>query len=95
MTLIDAITEKLQQQLEATHVNIIDNSWMHAGHAGAASGGSHLNITVVSPRFTGIPLMEQHRLVHQTLKEEMTNFIHAMELKTLTPAAWEQQTQKV
>jgi BolA protein len=91
MTLIDTITQKLKTDLGATHVEIIDNSWMHAGHAGSASGGSHLAIVVVSPQFEGVPLMERHRRVHQLLKTEMETAIHAMELRVLTPEVWEQE----
>ena len=85
---VEAIQTKLETQLEATHVQIVDNSWMHAGHAGAASGGSHLAILVVSPKFEGQGIMDQHRMVHQVLKEEMGGAIHALELKTMTPEAF-------
>src|SRR5690606_39022968 len=86
--LADSIKVKLETELEATHVQIVDNSWMHAGHAGAASGGSHLAILIVSPKFEGQGIMDQHRMVHQVLKEEMCGAIHALELKTLTPSAF-------
>ncbi|MBY0402260.1 MAG: BolA family transcriptional regulator [Cyanobacteria bacterium] len=86
------IAEKIKEALSAVHVELVDNSWMHAGHAGASGGGSHLHITIVSPVFEGISLLEQHRKVHQVLKEEMAHAIHALELVTLTPAKWEEKT---
>jgi stress-induced morphogen len=89
MSFIEAIKVKLQTELQATHIEIVDNTWMHAGHAGSA-GGAHLKITVVSPVFEAVPLIDQHRLVQDTLKTEMqTNAIHALELKTFRASAWQ------
>ena len=84
---IQALQDKLQTALEATQVDIVDNTWMHAGHAGS-SGGAHLRITVASPRFASVGIIDQHRMVQDVLQDEMrTNAIHALELKTLTPTA--------
>jgi len=82
-----AVETQLQSQLELTHLEIIDNSWMHAGHAGN-TGGSHLAITLVSPAFEGLNLLERHRMVHKVLKAAMAEHIHALELKTLSPTEW-------
>lgn len=45
----------------------------------------HLAAVVVSSAFEGKSLLEQHEMVYDALGEAMTNEIHAMELKTLTP----------
>lgn len=95
MSLLDTISDKLKQELAAEHVEIIDNTWQHAGHAGAAGGASHLRITLVSPQFEETPLLQQHRLVHQVLKTEMANDIHALELVTYSPSAWAKKQQAV
>lgn len=87
MGLLDLIQAELVQALDATRVTIIDNSWQHAGHAAMkdlAPEATHLHITVVSDRFKGVPLMDQHRLVHAALKHRMGNPIHALEVKTLS-----------
>ena len=81
------IREKLISALDAVEVAIVDNSWQHAGHSGAG-GGSHLHITVVSPRFEDINLLDQHRMVQEVLKQEMGFLIHALELKTIKPSAY-------
>jgi stress-induced morphogen len=49
----------------------------------------HLRATVVSPAFDGKPLVQQHQLVYDALGEHMTTDIHALELKTYTPAEYE------
>jgi len=46
----------------------------------------HLAATVISPAFEGKSLVSQHQLVYDALGEHMTRDIHALELKTYTPA---------
>lgn len=85
---IASVEEKLKTQLEATVIQITDNSWQHAGHAGntsLATEATHLAITIVSPQFENLNPLDRHRLVHKTLKEEMNEHIHALEVKTFTP----------
>jgi stress-induced morphogen len=53
-------------------------------------GGDHWQLFIVSPAFEGKGLVEQHRMVNDALKEEMgEQRIHALALKTYTPAQWE------
>ena len=85
--LIDTLTEKLKTALDAQHVAVVDNTWQHAGHSGAA-GGSHVDITIVSPKFQDTLLLDRHRIVHQALKAEMSTFIHALQLQVFTPEEW-------
>ncbi|MEB3287689.1 MAG: BolA family protein [Vampirovibrionales bacterium] len=85
---VDHIKAKLKSELNATDVEIIDESWKHAGHAqntSAHATGTHLQIKVTSELFRNMPLMEQHRLIHGLLKEEMATRIHALSLKTDVP----------
>ena len=53
-------------------------------------GGDHWQLFIVSPAFEGKGLIEQHRMVNDALKEEMADQrIHALALKTYTPAQCE------
>ena len=88
----ERIESKLRELLAAVHVEVIDESHLHAGHAGAASGGGHFRATIVSERFEGLSAVAAQRLVYQVLAEEMTSEIHALAMKTLTPAKWQGQT---
>lgn len=86
-TTIDALRQKIITELDATHVEIADDSWKHAGHVEAGNGdATHLTIHVVSPRFEGVNIMDQHRMVHDVLKEAREKHLHALILKTMTPA---------
>jgi len=46
-------------------------------------GGDHFQVTVASPRFTGLPLLDQHRLVNEALAEPLQDgTIHELRIKT-------------
>jgi acid stress-induced BolA-like protein IbaG/YrbA len=52
----------------------------------SSQDGEHFEVTVVSSRFEGKGLVQQHQLVYRTLQEAMaTEAIHALALKTYTP----------
>jgi BolA protein len=85
MTTAERIESTLRQALSATEVRVIDESAQHAGHAGAAAGGGHYRVTVVSPLFTGKNSVQRHRLVYAALADDMQQAIHALALTTLAP----------
>jgi BolA protein len=82
------IEVKLRERLEATWVEVVDESHLHAGHAGAKSGAGHFRATVVSSRFEGLSPVQAQRLVYEALAEEMGPEIHALAMKTFTPEQW-------
>ena len=82
------IEEKLARELETTHLEVLDESHLHAGHAGARSGGGHFRATIVSSRFEGLSKLEAQRLVYGVLSEEMVQEIHALSMTTFTPGQW-------
>jgi BolA protein len=82
------IESKLRESLEAVFVEVIDESHLHAGHAGARSGGGHFRATIVSDRFEGLSPVEAQRLVYGLLADEMGSEIHALSMKTIPAAGW-------
>jgi acid stress-induced BolA-like protein IbaG/YrbA len=53
-------------------------------------GGDHWQLIIVSAAFEGKGLIDQHRMVNEALKEPMADQrIHALSLKTYSPAQWE------
>jgi BolA protein len=82
------IEARLRAELAARHVDVIDESHRHAGHAGAAAGGGHFRATIVSERFAGLSRVARQRLVYEVLAAEMKQEIHALALRTLTPGEW-------
>ncbi len=88
--LAENIEETLRVQLQASFIEVEDESALHAGHVGAQGGGGHFVVTIVSEQFVGLPLIKQHRLVYAALAEKMGSAIHALSLKTFTPDQWQQ-----
>ena len=82
------IEARLRAELAASHVDVADESHLHAGHAGAASGGGHFRATIVSDRFAGLSRVARQRLVYGVLAEELKREIHALSLRTFTPEEW-------
>ncbi len=82
---IERMDALLRDRLEAVRVEVIDESHLHAGHAGARSGAGHFRAHVVSPRFAGLSRVEAQRLVYQALDEMMGPEIHALALRCEAP----------
>ena len=59
--------------LSCTHVEVDDD-------------GRHFFATIVSPAFEGLSRVRRHQLVYGALGERMREEIHALSMKTLTPA---------
>jgi len=84
----ERIEGKLRERLAAEHVEVVDESHLHAGHAGARSGAGHFRALIVSERFAGLSPVEAQRLVYEALSDEMGAEIHALSIRTLTPDRW-------
>ena len=71
-------TERLQTMLErafpdAAEVSVVDRT----------GGGDHFQVTVASPRFEGLSLVDQHRLVYDALAAPLSDgTIHELRIKT-------------
>lgn len=82
------IEARLREALDAVHVEVVDESHLHAGHAGDRGGESHYRALVVSARFAGLSRVAAQRLVYEALGDEMRDGIHALALRTLAPEQW-------
>ncbi len=83
----DRLKSKLDRAFLPLHLEILDDSAKHSGHSGAREGGeSHFSVTIVSSRFEGLTRVARQRLVNIALAEELVGPVHALALRTLTPA---------
>lgn len=71
--------------LQAEHIEIIDDSHLHAGHAGAREGGGHYRLSIVSPQFVGKSTVARHRMIYSALQEMMKRDIHALNINAFAP----------
>lgn len=71
--------------LEPERLELGDDSALHAGHAGAATGGGHYRLTIVSPQFRGKNTLARHRMVYDALGPMMHREVHALSIRALAP----------
>jgi BolA protein len=83
------IERALRDAFAPAHLEVIDQSHRHRGHAGAAGGGGHFDVVIVSARFAGSARLARHRMVYDALGPAMAEAIHALAIRALTPEEWE------
>jgi len=87
MSVAADIERKLTAVLQPQRVEVIDESELHKGHAGHRPGGeSHFRVEIVSAAFEGQSRVARQRRVYEILADELKAGVHALALKTLTPA---------
>ena len=90
--------QKIRQKLAAAFnpliLEVIDDSAKHAGHAGIRhhkpSQGTHFRIKIVAAAFAYLSKLDRHRLVHNCLKAELADHVHALSLTLLSPEEGDQ-----
>jgi BolA protein len=82
----DRIRTMLTEALAPAVLELADESALHAGHAGAASGGGHYRLRIVSDKFEGLKLVMRHRLVYDAVHTMMHTEIHALAITALAPS---------
>ena len=60
-------------------------------HLVVEGDGRHFFATIVSVEFEGLPRVRRHQRVYAALGDRMREQIHALSMKTLTPAEWASQ----
>ncbi|HUL05080.1 MAG TPA: BolA family protein [Candidatus Acidoferrum sp.] len=87
MSVAADIERKLTAALQPQRVKVVDESELHKGHAGHRPGGeSHFRVEIVSSAFEGQSRVARQRRVYEILADELKAGVHALALKTLTPA---------
>lgn len=83
---LERIRERLAATFSPLECQLHDESALHAGHAGAASGGGHYRVKLVSAHFEGQSRIIRHRLVYDCLSDMMRTDIHALTIIALAPS---------
>jgi acid stress-induced BolA-like protein IbaG/YrbA len=75
--------------MTADQLRSIIESGLHCEHCTLEGDGRHWYATIVSAEFEGKRAVQRHKLVYATLGAKMhTDEVHALSMKTLTPAEW-------
>jgi|TARA_B110000438_G_scaffold68854_1_gene69093 BolA protein len=90
MTACSAIELKLTKELTPSHLEVINESYLHNVEPGKES---HVRIVVVSEQFESLNLVKRHQLIYQQINEELEGPIHAISLHTFTDSEWKEKNE--
>ncbi len=81
----DLLRQRLEQALQPTQLEVIDESYKHEGHAGAngLGYGTHFRVRIAAPAFAGQNRVACHRLVYGALGNEIQGGLHALAIEVL------------
>ncbi len=86
MTMKTRIEEKLQGAFNPTALDVIDESHLHAGHAGARPGGeTHFRVRIKAQAFVDTSRLQRHRMINETLTDELAERVHALAIDAQPP----------
>lgn len=86
MSIAEQITDKLTAALQPTHLDVINESFMHNVPKGSES---HFKVVVVAEAFSDTRLIQRHRQINELLATELAEHIHALSIHAYTPEEWE------
>ena len=84
MTTAEAIEQRLQG-LAPVLVDLHDDGAEHVGHAGAANGGGHFSLVIVSKAFIGQSRLARHRAVLERVGDLIPHPVHALAIQAYSP----------
>ena len=79
------IHARLAERLQATTLEVVDESAAHAGHVGAndSGQGTHMRVRIASPLFTSLSRVQRHRLVYDALQDFIDQGLHALAIELI------------
>ena len=80
---IERMEQLLTDELTPSEMEIIDESHLHAGHAGAKEGKGHFRLRIASAAFDGVRPLQCHRLIFAALGDMMQTDIHALSIEII------------
>jgi BolA protein len=78
------IEAELRAALHPELLEVIDDSHLHAGHAGAREG-RHFTVRLTSESFNGLSRIARHRLIYDALQLLIPRGIHALAIEARSP----------
>ena len=83
---LPALIKERLAALQPAQLELIDESHLHAGHAGAQGGARHFRLRILSKQFQGLGTLARHRLVYDCVRDLMPHPIHALAIEAGTPS---------
>jgi len=82
---VAAVLRERLAGLDPAVLEIHDDGAQHVGHAGAANGGRHFSVLIVSQAFSGLPRVKRHERVYREVGDLLPHPIHALSIRALAP----------
>ena len=76
----DKICEKLNNEIEIQHIDIVDNSHKHKGHKSFSPEKFHLHLKIKSLYLNSISRVNAQKMIMKVLKDDINTKIHALEI---------------
>jgi BolA protein len=88
MPVRDAIVAKLSAKFVPDHLEVIDESSRHQGHAGSRpEGETHFRVRIAAKTLQGLSRVAQHRAINDTLADELSSGVHALAIEVSAPGS--------
>ncbi len=82
----DRMADMLREAFAPSHLQVVDDSAKHAGHAGARpEGNTHFSVIMLSDAFVGMNRVARHRAVYAALDPFFKNGLHALSIDAKAP----------
>ena len=89
MSVRDTIAQKLSIKFTPSHLEVLDESEKHRGHAGWRVGGStHFRVRIAADALAGLSRVAQHRAVMTELDAELKSGVHALAIEVIAPRTY-------
>jgi BolA family transcriptional regulator, general stress-responsive regulator len=86
MRVQETISRKLTETFAPVRLKVLDESHQHEGHAGHRPGGeTHFRIYIVADAFRGKSRIVRHRMINETLTDELESGVHALAIHAAAP----------
>lgn len=87
MSIRATIEHKLAEAFSPQHLEVINESHLHAGHQEHfdGSGETHLRVRIVADAFAGMTRLERHRAINALVAPELADTVHAFAIEASAP----------
>lgn len=86
MSLLEQYTKRLQDSLNPSFVEVLDDSAAHAGHDGAKNSGpiSHMTVRICAPALQELSPVQRHQKIYALFEAELkSGDIHALRIEVM------------
>lgn len=87
MSIRATIEQKLTAAFSPQHVEVINESHLHAGHQEHfdGSGETHLRLRIVADAFAEMSRVQRHRAINEIVAQELSGTLHALAIEASAP----------